>query len=428
MRFLLGFLFAFLVIAAAAYGLDLIRFEDKTFSVNKNNVCTTFFDAQACSATTPSPVKAHVPWEASGITIDRNRKDARPLIIVGDENTGRYYACKDRPRPEPSNEKAADFSYFEIDDCLEYEIANASIATDLESIVTMNAGEYVVLSEPLRGLIIAHGETLEGKKKTAHEGDLKLQYGGQFSEIGGRGLEGLTIRPNKTNGHDIAALWEGGFPNKDDLVNDLVVKNGQDPNDPDDNSLKHVNINTDGDLRVDDADTILEVTFDPEDVDSQTRLGTYIEVNTPRPAQLEGKSLQRFRAPDLVWGKNTTGNGGEDTLILLISSLDKRDRNFDYKCLLEIGLNGEPTGNSLDINAYLSGNEDLEHLKEHANWEGLSWYDDQHLIIVNDNENRKEKEAKPWKKVPLTALIFASPEGWDPTKKCLPQEASIPGK
>ena len=92
-------------------------------------------------------------------------------------------------------------------------LSNCALALDLEGIDALADGRIVVLSERLRSLIDAKGVVVE--------------YPGMFSEFGGRGLEGVAVRPLGEGNSRVAIVWEGGYPELPSLLQQLKVVAGQ---------------------------------------------------------------------------------------------------------------------------------------------------------------------------------------------------------
>lgn len=379
----------------------------------------------SCSKTDQS-VKISPPWEVSGVVVDRDRKDGRPLVLVADESPGVYFSCKDGETPAGLKIKPPLAKHFPITDCLENVIKNASVATDFESIAIIKPGEYLILSESLRALIVGHGETNSPTKSVSSAGQLKVQYYNTFGEIGGRGLEGLAIRVNneKPSNFDVAALWEGGYPEEKRMVEqlgeitlcELSTCKQKDLINFYRKDLKPVLVTFTSDLELNNNKVLDVKTKKPSDLGRETRIHVPAPATRLKPDDL---ATQRFRAPDLVWSKpqgekNSDPSEIISTYIVLISSssvpkMIGGNEKYDYACLLEIAENGEPTGASLDIKALLDAHK-LGSLREFANWEGLAWYNEDRLILVNDNIN--DPNGPAWEQIPLTALVVDGPGSW----------------
>ena len=220
-------------------------------------------------------------------------------------------------------------------------LTKAPNALDLESIELLVDGTVVALSERLRSLVSNDGVLLE--------------YPEPFSELGNRGLEGLAIRPHPLNAQasQIATLWEGGYPLKEDLNRQAQPELTQEALDP--VLLLH--------SRASDGTTVpsgmirLHLTVPNGWIDASNPSG-------PEP------SAYRFRAPDLVWHK--------EGFILLLSSerlphgnVPPPKERFGPKLLQRFDLTGRPIGKPYDLATPLQ----TAGTTVNKNWEGLGWFE-----------------------------------------------------
>lgn len=354
-----------------------------------------------CTFTCTTPPPSLSPLEVSGVTVDHSRQDGNPIVVVGDEDPGVYFSCPDG-KSESSDPAAPPYvKHFLLRDCKSVEIKDAKAATDFESIDKVGDGEYLILSESSRTLIVAHGKTTTPTNHILKGGPLKVQYHNTLSEVGGRGLEGLVVMRDSDNQLDPVVLWEGGYPEEKRLVPELqkttLYQHAIQP------ILVGINAKLDPN-----STTALDVRFGNWKLDSVEVPLPIAEAPLPSSADPNLKNYHRFRATDLVAYKN----GNQDSFVILISTssipfIDPGPQ-FEYACLLEVYTSGKPTGRSLDIKDILR-RQGLATLLEYGNWEGLAWYDKKRLVLVNDNDSR----------TPPTALVIEGPDGWKLGKECL---------
>ena len=217
---------------------------------------------------------------------------------------------------------------------------------DLESIDFLADGRLVMLSERLRSMIGAQGRIAE--------------YYYPLSEIGRRGLEGLAVRPLGGGASRIAALWEGGYPDRFSMHPDLEAQLGGKPFRP----------------------LIFVHDLTPGETTDRIRWNSavaWLTLNPPIPSGDEPHA-QRFRAPDLVWYDWSGQSRAEPGFIVLLSSQNAVERpEFLHHWLQRFDDQGAPVGEALDLADYVPvaiGN---------ANWEGLCWYEPgQSLIVVHE--------------------------------------------
>lgn len=293
--------------------------------------------------------------EASGIT----RLDDM-LLIVGDKTPGAYYTYPLAKTQEP---------LIPLDPALQTQIQlpEGAAALDLEGIAVLVDGRVVVLSERLRALVGAQG--------------LIAEYGTPLTEFGNRGLEGVAVLPDGQGGSRVAVLWEGGYPEYDQMPEELRHIVGRRPLRP--VIWVHTIAYGEAKLRV---------------WSSQVQS---IELQVPVPDQTDPPNGQRFRASDLVWHR--WKNQGQDELgfIVLLNSenspVNHKPEYRRYHWLQRFTLDGKPYGEPLDLKVLLP--EDLRD----RNWEGLGWHvADETLIIVHD---------APPSGMP-SAYILAIPNSW----------------
>ncbi len=285
----------------------------------------------------PTVVDATGVEEASGIT----RLDDM-LLIVGDKTPGAYFTYPLAKTQEP---------LITLDPALQTQIQlpEGAVAVDLEGIAVLVDGRVVVLSERLRALVGVEG--------------IIAEYGTPLTEFGNRGLEGVAVSPDDHGGSRVAVLWEGGYPDYDQVPEELRRIVGRTPLRP------VIWVHTIGR-----GEAKLHVWS--SSVHS-------IELQVPVPDQTDPPNGQRFRAPDLVWHRWKSQSQDELGFIVLLSSENSpsnRKREFRrYQWLQRFTLDGKAYGEPLDLATLLP--EDLRD----RNWEGLGWQvPNEKLIIVHD--------------------------------------------
>lgn len=293
--------------------------------------------------------------DASGIT----RLDDM-LLIVGDKSPGAYYTYPLAKTQEP---------LITLDPALQTQIQlpEGAVALDLEGIAVLVDGRVVVLSERLRSLVGTQGVIAE--------------YGTPLTEFGNRGLEGVAVFPAGQAGSRVAVLWEGGYPEYEQMPEELRQIVGRPPLRP--VIWVHTIARGEANLRV------------------WSNQVQRIELQVPVPDQIDPPNGQRFRAPDLVWHRWKSQSQEQLGFIVLLNSEDSPvNRKPEYRrhqWLQRFTLEGKPFGEPLDLKVLLP--EDLRD----RNWEGLGWYvPDEKLIIVHD--------APPYG-VP-SAYILTIPNSW----------------
>lgn len=187
------------------------------------------------------------------------------LLIVDDESPGGFFryplSADSVTRIEPS--------------ALAWvELAHATLAVDLEGIERLCDGREVVLSERLRMLIANGGWVAE--------------YDDPLGEVGERGLEGVAVRTCEGGESRLAVVWEGGYMRSEELAAPLA-RRGEDVLLGDRSARPVIFTHSLA------ADALGVETI----ADTSAR---YVEL---QPTLLPGEepSVQRFRAPDLIWHK-----------------------------------------------------------------------------------------------------------------------------
>lgn len=350
--------------------------------------------------------------EASGIA---RRGDC--LIIVGDDQDGVYFEL-------PLGTFKGPVIPIDPAHVREVRMPGAELAMDLESIDVLADGRIVVLSEQLRSLI---GKGSPGGDRYG----IIAEYGKVFTEFGNRGLEGLAVAKKDGGNSRVAVLWEGGYPEYEDVPQQLreVVS------------------------RMPLAPVIVVHDVAAGDVAGTVRapLSTIV-LQMPAPPGAP-TSRRRFRGTDLVWhrwqDREVGGRLVEGFIVLMSSEEPPPDASdevvrYELKLLQRFGFDGRPRGEPLSINELcraalealdrrqgqapdqgpeqaldtaafegMSGKSSA-HLREIAdllargsweniNWEGLGWYEEgESLVAIYDG-------------VPLDppfAFVFDIPPDW----------------
>ena len=242
--------------------------------------------------------------EISGIAVRANE-----FIVVSDNEPGVFYRAPYDPSQGPR---------FAIENERAVRLKDARLAFDLEGVELLLDNKVIVLSpKRLRSLIVEDGTV--------------YSYESYTSEIGNRGLEGVAVHPTKPN--LIAVVWEGGYPEPDDLPPALRQE-----------ELRKSAI----------APFIIT-----HEINAAVPAGSRVNVtgqvttlNVPKPAG-EAPDAQRFRAPDLVWYPQPNG---EDEFIVLVSSQNSPlagDRAYGYIQLIRFDKRGQVVGDPFDVKAAL---------------------------------------------------------------------------
>ena len=311
--------------------------------------------------------------EASGVTrIDGD------LYVVGDHEPGTYYRVR-LAGLEPPRLR------LEPDRLSRHFIAGGEYAADLESIRLLPDGRVVILSERLFALL--------------DEKEIVARYTPSLAEFGGRGLEGLAVRPLDDGRARVAVLWEGGYPDPDRLpppVAHLVCESALRP-------------------------VILVHDLDPGAIGVAVENGSILallELQVPLPPG-EEPFAQRFRAPDLVWHRLHEGEGPDawGFIVLLSSEFGRkpdpgapeecpRSANgaplkYCYKWLQRFDARGDAIGDPFDlVGAFPPEIRD-------QNWEGMGWYEPGRSLVFVYDESVAKRAIDPQE-----AFVLPLPEGW----------------
>ena len=267
--------------------------------------------------------------EASGIT-----RHGDTLLIVDDGHRGVYF----RVHLENDTGPIIRLAEKRIETI---SLPRAALATDLEAIDVLADGRVVVLSERLRALFGSEGVIAE--------------YDGPMSEFGKKGLEGLAVQPQADGSSKIAVLWEGGYPEYEQVPEQLRRRLGRLPMRP------VVQVHS---LRAGELDILVRgPNF------------TELDVVSPRG---RAPRAQRFRAPDLVWHQGPGGRWGFIVLLSSHNSLGKRE--YRHHWLQRFSERGSRIGEPIDLDRMMP--EDLKGV----NWEGLGWFEKgKSLVIVHES-------------------------------------------
>jgi hypothetical protein len=241
-------------------------------------------------------------------------------------------------------------------------------ARDLESIEVLPDGRLLVLSERL-GALLAEGEIL-------------AFYAPWLAPLGGRGLEGLALSASGR----LAVLWEGGWLNRASLAS----------------SIPGVGELADAPLRP--IVCIHELPGTLQVLCLDRRANVALEVpDAPEPGHA-------FRAGDLVW----SSTGAE--LIVLLASGNREDNSFRYRWLQRFSTTGAPLGAPVNLCDARVLPPELR-VQAKNNFEGLAWFDAEHMVIVNDTG-------------PPSSAVLIDVVPWpetDPAQPCAAESEVPPG-
>ena len=292
--------------------------------------------------------------EASGIVRGNDN-----LLIVSDQDHGAYYKLSMDSVQWPVvrlNEVKTE----------RLTLPQGTLAVDLEAIDVLLDGRIVVLSERLRCLLSTEGVVTE--------------YDDPFAEIGERGLEGLAVRRVDDKTSRVAVLWEGGYPEYDEITPQLRDRIGRK------SLLPFIVVHN---IRA--CETGIKIELDEGHIP--------IVLDVPLPDGDEPLA-QRFRAPDLVWHKLSLG--GEETwgFIVLLNSQNMPEigkPKYEHLWLQRFDSKGQRVGDPLNIDDHVPDEQ------KGANWEGLAWLEEgKSIILVNDGP----------KKYPATVVMIDLNEKW----------------
>jgi hypothetical protein len=283
-------------------------------------------------------------------------RDGDCLLVVDDEEPGIYFRYHLGGARGP-------MIYLETLPVERVSLPRGDLAIDLESLERLADGRIVVLSERLRSLISAEGVVAE--------------YEGTLGEIGRRGLEGVAVRRLENGSSRVAVLWEGGYPDLNQLPPALHQRVGGRAYRP--RILVH----------------------DLKPGESPGRIYThgalrFFELEVPRPRGREPRA-QRFRAADLVWALPSGSQDGEGFIVLLSSQSLTPRMEFHYHWLQRFTAEGKPVGEPLDLNVLVPP----QYLR--INWEGLGWFEEGESLVLVHERNTP---------IPLVALVVELPESW----------------
>ncbi len=283
------------------------------------------------------------------------------LLIVDDDAAGAYFRFPVRGRSGPLI--PIDPRQLEL-----VRLPRAEVAADLEAIDVLADGRVAALSERLRALVGEDG--------------LIAEYQPQLAEFGNRGLEGLAVECHADGSSRVAVLWEGGYPEYEQVPIALHEAAGRVAMSP--IILVH-------DLRRGESG-IKVLMLDALNV---------IELRVPIPPGAP-PGAQRFRAPDLVWCDWSSDEGEQRGFIVLLSSQNSAGkREYLYHWLQRFTLDGEPVGEPVDLDLLVP--RELKGL----NWEGLSWFEEgKSVVTVHERGTRPN----------VTALVVQLPEAWQVRK------------
>ncbi|HET9885896.1 MAG TPA: hypothetical protein VFR10_00175 [bacterium] len=305
------------------------------------------------------------------------------LYLVGDDDPGSYFEFDLTPEElaESSETRRIPLDPKRLK---RYIIAADECANDLEGLDVLADGRIAVFSEERRALFDQEG--------------IIAFYGRVLQEFGTRGVEGVAVQRLPNDSSRVAVLWEGGYPDEDEmpvplrmhcsgisvppfiLIHDLAA--GE--------SRKRV-LESDAERIV-----ILDVPATPG----------------AEPA------AQRFRAPDLVWHSWKEGGITVQGFIVLLSSgsaatalpgspeeCPKSSKGaplrFCYKWLQRFRLDGSRAGEPYELEQVFP--PDLRT----ANWEGMGWYEEGKRLVLT--YERSFEDGSPDLQ---EAFVMPLPQGW----------------
>ncbi len=300
--------------------------------------------------------------EASGIA-----RFGDDLLVVSDRDHGAYYKLS----LNKMNWPAVRLNELKIE---RLTLSQGKLAVDIEAIEVLADGRIVVLSERLRSLLSTEG--------------IVAEYDDPLAEIGERGLEGLAVRKIDDKTSQVAILWEGGYPEYDEITPQLRNRIGRKSMRP---FIVVHNLRS--------GETGKKIELDKDHMP--------IELVVPLPEGDEPLA-QRFRAPDLVWHELRSGGREIWGFIVLLNSQNMPEKGkpkYKHLWLQQFDLKGQKVGEPLNIDEHVPDN-----LKG-ANWEGLAWLEEgKSILLINDG---------PKKKYPPTIVMIDLSDKWgitDPKK------------
>ncbi|MDT7043044.1 hypothetical protein [Candidatus Nitronereus thalassa] len=315
--------------------------------------------------------------EASGIA-----RLGDKLVIVDDGKPGTYYPF-DAPKAGTDIIPIPKLCGVKIPDGKQ-----SQLGIDLEAIDILANSQVVVLSERLRALIGKDG--------------ILTEYDSPLSELGNRGLEGLAVRTLDNGSSRVAVLWEGGYPEKNDLPLQLQDLVGTIPFFP---IIWVHDVGRNGEL----IQSSCKENPNPCRKLKEKDALKHLRLDVPKPQGTE-PFAQRFRAPDLVWHQwDQMQNGKKEWgFIVLLSSesTDSQlppDERFKHKWLQRFTMEGRPFSGPLDLSDVIEkGSASDKNKLKKANWEGLGWFEEgERLVLVYD-----DKKATP------VAFLVTIPNDW----------------
>jgi hypothetical protein len=280
---------------------------------------------------------------ASGIS-----RDGDALIIAADKVPGSYF------RYSLTGEKGPRIQL--LPEKLERKIiAETAVALDVEGVNVLADGRIIVLSETLFSLISETG--------------IVVQYPEAFTEFGGIGLEGVTVRKNDDGSSNVAVVWEGGYPDAEKIPYQLKE------------SVRKI------------AFKPVVVLYNIQPNEKNLTLKTKdLKILNLRVQDFPGSEpdAQRFRAPDIVWHllRKEDGETEWGFIVLLSSQNGMPVREYRHLWLQRFEQSGKPFGSPLDFKRRIP--EDLRTM----NWEGLGWFEPgKSLVLTFDNLAEQSPEA-----------------------------------
>lgn len=311
--------------------------------------------------------------EPSGV-----RRQGDQLLVVGDEEPGTYYTM-----PVTGNEMG--FLPLTPAKLTRHHLLSGLAAFDLESIDVLADGRVVVLSERFPGLFDEKG--------------LVVQYPQRLLSFGGRGPEGVAVRPLDDGSSRVAVLWEGGYPEPGLIPPELKA----------DECFRHALHPRVFVHRLPRGAESYALTKD--DVEAEVEL---------EPLLPPGKEpfVQRYRGTDLVWRElDVHGKKQWGWIVLLTSGWAEKPqpgsieecRKTDHgeplrwcgRFLQRFTMDGHPFGEPFDLDEVLPNSVST------ANWEGLGWFVPGEKLVLVYDEPLAERRFDPQQ-----AFVIDLPAGW----------------
>lgn len=316
--------------------------------------------------------------EPSGVLRSGSR-----LYLVGDDDHGSYFEF---PLTPEEAQLSTGTRRIPLDPkrLKRYLIASDECANDLEGIAVLADGRVAVLSEERRALFDQNG--------------IVAFYGRVLAEFGTRGVEGVAVQRGPKDSSRVAVLWEGGYPEEEEMPVPLRSKCSGTSIPP--FILVHDLAAGETRKRVLEGDASRIVILD-----------------VPSTPGVE-PAAQRFRAPDLVWHSWKEAGRDVQGFIVLISSgsaaaalpgspeeCPKSSNGvplrYCYKWLQRFRMDGSRAGEPYELDQVFP-----QELRT-ANWEGMGWFEEGKRLVLT--YERSFDDGSPDLQ---EAFVLPLPQGW----------------